>query len=132
MRQSLVSQHDIGEDERARNRILARESSARVDCLMGVERRLDLFWVNLGAANIDDAAAPADKIEPVAAPLNHVAGIDEAVLANERGGSGAKKPQSATIRSHAKRAVDDLHPDGAASFEPRLGKACFSVINRED
>ena len=84
MRQTLVSQQDIGEDERAHNRILARESSARADCLMGVERRLDLFWVNLGAADIDDAASPADKIEPIAAPLNHVAGVDEAILIGER------------------------------------------------
>ena len=101
MRHALVAQHHVGEDERARDRILAREHAARADRLMRVERRLDLFRVNLGAADIDDAAAPADKIEPVAAPLDHVAGVDEAVLVGERRRSGAEKAQSATVGTHA-------------------------------
>ena len=63
---------------------------ARTD-RMGVERRLDLFRVNLGSAHIDHSAAPADKIEPVAAPLHHVAGVDEAVLAPQRWRSDAEQ-----------------------------------------
>ena len=51
---------------------------------MAVDHRLDFLGMNLEAADIDDAAAPADEIIAIAAQFDHVAGIDEAVGIRER------------------------------------------------
>src|SRR5437867_1321859 len=52
---------------------------------MPVDRRLDFLRVDLQAADVDEAAAPAEKVVPVAAAFHHVAGVDEAVVIAERG-----------------------------------------------
>lgn len=80
IRHSPVAQHHFGEDEGAGNRALTREHAARTHGRVRVERRLDRFRVNLGAADVDNPAAPADKIEPVTAPLDDIASVDEAVI----------------------------------------------------
>ena len=49
-------------------------------CGMPIDDRLDFFGMNLQAADIDDAAAAAGEDIAIAAPLHHVAGIDEAVV----------------------------------------------------
>ena len=49
-----------------------------------VDHRLDLLGMNLQAADIDDAAAAADEMVAVASPLDHVAGVDEAVGVDQR------------------------------------------------
>ena len=54
VRGHALAQHDFGDDERAGDRVLAREDAARAHRRMRVERRLDLFGVNLGAADVDD------------------------------------------------------------------------------
>ena len=97
IRRLPVAQDHVGEDERARDRALAREHAACAHRRVFVERGLDLFRVHLGAADVDDPAAPADKIEPVPASLDHVAGVDETVLAGQTGRVRAKKSQSAAV-----------------------------------
>ena len=47
MRRVLVAQHHVGHDQRAHDRIPAREHAARADRFMRVERLLDFFGVNL-------------------------------------------------------------------------------------
>ena len=65
---------------------LRRDSRARHPHVgMPVDHRLDLLGMNLQAADIDDAAAPADEVIAVAAQLDHVAGVDEAVGVGQRG-----------------------------------------------
>jgi hypothetical protein len=46
---------------------------------MAVDHRLDLLGMDLLAADIDDAAAPADKVIAAIAQFDDVAGIDKAV-----------------------------------------------------
>ena len=56
-------------------------------CGMAVDHRLDLLGMHLQAADIDDAAAPADEEVAAAAQLDHVAGVDEALRVREFGAS---------------------------------------------
>ena len=51
---------------------------------MPVDHGLDLLGMDLEAADIDDAAPPARKEQPLAARLDDVAGIDEAVVVRQR------------------------------------------------
>ena len=77
-----------------------------------VDDGFDLLGMNLQAADIDDAAAPADEVVAVAAQLDHVAGVDEAIGVGQRrgasadigvrgaraSGSGASRPRSSSRR----------------------------------
>ena len=51
---------------------------------MPVDHGFDFLGMNLQAADIDDAAAPADEVITVAAQFDHVAGVDESVLVGQR------------------------------------------------
>ena len=68
---------DIGGDQRAGDRVPARLDEAGVHAGMHVDHRLDFLGIDLGAADIDDAAAAADKIAPVVAQFDHVPGSDK-------------------------------------------------------
>ena len=50
---------------------------------MAVEDRLDFLWVNLSASYINDSVLSADKIVSVIASLNHITGVDEALIIGE-------------------------------------------------
>ena len=50
---------------------------------MPVDHRLDLFRMHLQSADIDDAAPAPDEVVAVTAPLDDIAGIDEAVVVGE-------------------------------------------------
>ena len=52
---------------------------------MAIDDRLDLLGMHLQAADIDDAAAPADEDIAVAAQFDHVAGVDEAIARRQTG-----------------------------------------------
>src|SRR6266853_1026721 len=82
--------HDIGDDDGPGDRALARLDQRHADRGMAVDHRLDLFGVDLEAADIDDPAAAADEMVAAVAQLDHVAGIDEAVGAAERLGHAAE------------------------------------------
>ena len=126
-----LAHHHFGGDERAGDRVLAREDAARADRRVGVERRLDLFGMNLGAADVDDPAAPADEDITIAAALDHVAAVDEALGVVQRRRVRADVAQRRAVRFDAQRAVDDLHRDLAALFEQRSGKAGAAVADGE-
>ena len=82
---------------------------------MPVDHRLDLFGMNLQAADIDDAAAAAGESVTVAAQFHDVAGIDEAVLVGERR-VGADIARCRARRADAQRAVLDFHLDAVAQL----------------
>ena len=65
---------------------------------MAVDHRLDLLRMHLQPADIDDAVAPADEVVALAAQLDHVAGVDEAVGVAER------RPRAEIAASGARRA----------------------------
>src|SRR5271156_6043423 len=130
-RRMLVAQHDVGDHQCAGDRIRTRENATRAHRRMRVERRLHLLGMNLGAADVDDSAAPTEKKQPIAATLDHVPGIDEAPLVRERARAGPEKAQCRAIRAQLQRAVDYPHPHGALVFEPGRGKAGLAVIDGE-
>ena len=96
-----------------------------------VQHRLDLLRMHLGAADVDDAAAPADEKTAIAAHLDHVAGVDEALRVGERRRVVAEQAQRAAGRAHAQGAVDEFHLDGAGAFQPAGGKAGAAVADGE-
>src|SRR6516225_9066240 len=67
LRRSLVRQDHIGHDDGARDRIAPRLDERHPHPLLAVDDGLDLLGMDLEAADIDDAAAPADEIIAIAA-----------------------------------------------------------------
>ncbi len=99
---------------------------------MPIDHGLDLFRVNLQAADIDDAALAPDKEITVAAPLHHIAGIDEALRVEERRAPRAHIARRGARRTNAQRAVDDFHLDAVANaFEVIRRKSGEAVIDGE-
>ncbi len=89
---------------------------------MPVDDGLDLLGMNLQAADIDDAAAAADEIIAVATQLDHVAGIDEAVVIGERSRVAADIGVRGALRADPQRAVDHLHLDAVAVLPDQRGR----------
>ena len=84
------------------------------------------------AADIDDAAAPPDEMIAVAAQLDHVAGVDEAVGVAQGRRIVAEIAQRRAVGADAQRAVDDLHRDAVAALaEKGGGKARAAVVDLE-
>ena len=132
MRRALVAEHDLGKDDRPRNRILARVCAAGVHRRMRVQHGFDLLGMDLCAADIDHTASSADKVQSSVALLDLIAGVDEAVAIGDGKRSRAQKAQSAPIRPHAQSTIDDPQLDGFVTFQPRCRKAGLPVIDRED
>src|SRR5579883_1869614 len=115
---------DVGDDDGAGDRALARPHQRHAHRRMAVERGLDLLGMHLLAADIDDAAAPPDEMVAAVAPLDHVAGIDEAVLAGQWRRTGTEIAARVARRADAQRAALDLHLDrAAAALDQRFWKA---------
>ena len=53
---------------------------------MAIDHSFDLLGMNLQAADIDDAVAPADEVVAVAAQFDHVAGVHKPVSICQRRG----------------------------------------------
>ncbi len=87
--------------------------------------------MHLEAADIDDALAAADEVEAVAALLDHVLGVDEAVGVGQRAGRGADIAAGRARRADAQRAVLDLHRHLAVAFQEGGGKAGEAVGHLE-
>src|SRR5580704_13355492 len=77
-------QHDVGNHDRAGDRALLRPHQRHSHLWMPVDDRFDLLGMYLQSADIDDAAAAAGENVTIAAPLHHVAGIDETVAIAQR------------------------------------------------
>ena len=77
-------QHDVGNHDRAGDRALLRPHQRHSHLWMPIDDRFDLLRMNLQSADIDDAAAAAGEDVAIAAPLHHVAGIDETVAIAQR------------------------------------------------
>src|ERR1700686_4487401 len=98
-------QNDIRNDDRAGDRILLRPHQRYSYLRVPIDDRLDLLGVNLQSADIDDAAAAAGEGVTIAAPLHHVAGIDEAVVIAQRRMLRAEIAFRRARRADAQRAV---------------------------
>src|ERR1043166_767132 len=99
---------------------------------MGVDDGLDLLGMNLEAADIDDAAAPADEMIAIAAQLHHVAGIDKAVGVSQRARAAPDIGMRGSPGADPQAAVDDLDLDAVAIDAHDAGrKALPAVIDRK-
>ena len=78
--QASVPENYIGKDKCAGDCASPGEYAAGVDDRVGVQRCLDFFGVDLGAAYIDYPAASTNEVIAVTASLDHVARIDEAFV----------------------------------------------------
>ena len=88
--------------------------------------------MDLHSADIDDAAPAADEVVALAAPLDDVAGVDEAVVAGERRRARADIARRRTAGANSQRALDDPHLDAVArSADEGGGKAGEAVIDVE-
>ena len=87
---------------------------------MAVDHRLDLFRMHLQPADIDDAAAAADEIIAVAAQLDHVAGVDEAV--GVASAAACRRDSASAVRGERMRSEPsiDLHLDAARPSPIRI------------
>src|SRR5665647_3620989 len=74
---AAVDQNDIVDHDRAGDRALARSGAGHPHLRMAVDNGFDFLRMNLETADIDDAAAAADEVIPVAAQLDHIPGVDE-------------------------------------------------------
>src|SRR3569623_858096 len=61
-RRRRISEEDIGDHERTRNRILLRLHQRQPHLRMGVQHGLDFLGMNLKAAAVDHAVAPALEV----------------------------------------------------------------------
>src|SRR6266508_3725206 len=66
------AQQHVGDHDLAGDRIPPRAHQRHPHVRMPVDHRLDLLGMDLEAANIDDAVAPADEMITLAAQLYHV------------------------------------------------------------
>ena len=84
-RRSLAAfQHHRRDHDGAGDRVLSAFDARHVNGRVPVEHRLDLFRMDLQAADIDDAAPPPHEIIAVIPQLDHVSGFDEALGVDER------------------------------------------------
>src|SRR3984893_10046028 len=124
-------QDDIGDHDRAGGRTFLWPHQRHADLRVPVDHRLDLFGMNLEAADIDDAATAAGESVTGAVQFNDVAGIDEALFVEERRG-GADIARCRARRADAQRAVFNLHLDAVARLpDIGRGKACKAVVDVE-
>ena len=107
-------EHDVRHYDRARNRALARFRARHPDLRMTIDNGLDLLGMNFQAADIDDAAAPADEVVAIAAQLHHVARVDKAVRVGQRGCVFTDISVRGALGANPQRAVDDFHLDAVA------------------
>src|SRR5579864_4094901 len=99
---------------------------------MAVNHRLDLLGMNLQAPDIDDAAAAAGEDVAVAAPLHHVAGIDEAIAIAQARMLRAEIACRRARRAEAQRAIDELQLDAVAVARQKVGgKSGASIVDLE-
>src|SRR5689334_17098091 len=66
---SIQCENDVGGDNRAGDRVLARRNQRHADTWMPIDHGFDLFRMNLQATDIDDAAPPAHEIPAATALL---------------------------------------------------------------
>src|SRR5579884_307466 len=125
------AEHHLGGDDGTGERVLARLDERHAHGGVAVDDGFDLLGMHLVAADIDDAAAPAGEIAALAALLDDIAGVDEAVCVAERRGGRAEIAGGGAGRADAQRAVRDLHLDLAAPRQDARGKAGEAVIDFE-
>src|SRR6202011_736276 len=123
-----IGQDDIGDHDRAGDRAAARSGARHAHLGVPVDDRFDFLGRNLQAADIDDAAAPADEVVSVPAQFDHVAGVDESVLVGQGGRLPADIGVSGTPRANPQRSVHDFHFNAVTALPDQGGGKAFKAI----
>ena len=87
---------------------------------MAVDHRFHFFGIYLQPADIDDAAGAAGEVTALAALLDHVAGIDPAILHQRL--VAADIARGGARRTDMQGAIHDLHLHRAVAVQERGGK----------
>ncbi len=80
----VSSQNHVGDDDGAGNRVLSTAHHRHADIGMAIDNRFDLLRVNLQSSYVDDPAPASDEMVPIAAQLDDIAGIEKAILIQQR------------------------------------------------
>src|SRR5579862_7711593 len=124
-------QHDVGNHDRAGDGIFLWPHQRHSYLWVPVDDRLDLLGVNLQASDIDDAAAPAGEDVAIAAPLHHIAGIDETVAVAQHM-LRAEIALRRARRADTQRAIDEFKFDAIAVVIQEIGgKPGAAVVDLE-
>src|SRR5438552_3838971 len=86
---------------------------------------------SMAAAHVDRAVAAAHEVVAVVVPLDHVAGVHEAVAVTERRRPGPEIMGRRPRRADPQRAVHDLQLHRAGLTDPRRRKARQAVVDLE-
>src|SRR6266851_3564082 len=123
----LFLQDNLGHDDRAREGILSRAHERHPHVRMPIDDRLDLFGMDLQAADIDDAAFSADEMVAIAAQLQHVAGVHESFMVCQRRNRAADILGRSSVRTYLQRSVYDLHLY-VAGLADHAGRKSFETV----
>jgi len=121
-------QDDVRDHDGAGDEIPSRANQRCPHLRMAIDDRLDLLGMNLQAADIDDAAAPADEIAALAAALHEIAGIDKPVRVHEGRVFRADIAGCGSRRPDAERSIQHLDVDLAGACAVA---ACAHQARRE-
>src|SRR5437762_876537 len=128
----LRSQHHVGDHERAGDGILPGPHERHPHLRVAVDDSLDLFGMDLEAADVDDPAASADEVVAVSAALDHVPGVDEPVRVYEVVALAPKVAGGRARRTNPQRAILHPHLHGRTGlFDQARGKAGAAVVDGE-
>ena len=97
VRFALVAEHNLSEHQRARDWALPRECSAHTHSLCALSAASTSSGWTFAPPTLMISAPPADEIEAIAAQIDDVAGINEAVLVSDCGRVGAEKAKGAAV-----------------------------------
>src|SRR5271170_2915309 len=99
---------------------------------MAVDNCFDFFRVDLETADVDHAVSSTNKVISVSAQLDHVAGVDEAVVGRQGLGKAPEVSSRVSSRADPKRAVLDFQL-GVSTWtaDERRRKACESIADLE-
>src|SRR5580700_7109173 len=120
--------NDISDHNRAREGILSRSRSRHLYPRMTVDHRLDLFGMDLQAADVNDTVPSADEIIAVISQLDHVAGVDETVRIYERLARAAEVADRISRRADTQRAIFDLHFDAGTWLSDQTSRKARATI----
>ncbi len=120
--------NDISDHNRARERTLSRSGARHLHSRMTVDHRLDLFGMDLQAADVNDTIPSADEIIAVTAQLDHVAGVDEAVRICERLARAPEVADRISRGADTQRAIFDLHFDAGTWLSDQTSRKASATI----
>src|ERR1700722_20276170 len=100
-------QDHVSGDERTGHRTLLGPHHRHAYRRMPVDGRVDFLRIDLQAADVDHAAPWTEEGVAVAAASHHVAGVDEAVVAGDRGAVVAETAERLPRGTDAQAAIHD-------------------------